>query len=115
MYFRSLIAIAAVLALVVTSGSRAATTDMATRYVSAPSIDGWIHIAGEGAKWRCKGSCNVAYPAGSTVTLTVENGATSTFRSWERGCGGSQPTCAVQMAGITGDEVFVTARFWLRL
>jgi List-Bact-rpt repeat protein len=118
MLFRTVILAAVALAVIASPGSHAAGGDPMPLNVSLPSIDGWIHVAGEGARWRCHNTCQVKYPRGSTVTLTVENGPGSTFSSWDGACAsyGSQPTCTVTMAGgVTGDEVYVRARYWMRL
>jgi hypothetical protein len=118
MRFRLLIVVAAALAVIVSPGSDAAGGAPLRLNLSMPSIDGWIHIAGESARWKCHDSCQVDYPSGSTVTLTVENGPGSTFSSWDGACAryGSQPTCTVTMTpGVTGDEVYVRARYWLRV
>jgi hypothetical protein len=118
MRFRFIIFVAVALTVIASPGSGAAGDDPMPLNVSLPSIDGWIHIAGEGARWRCNNSCRVNYPRGSTVTLTVENGPGSTFSSWDGACAafGSQPTCSLTMAsGVTGDEVYVRALYRLRM
>jgi hypothetical protein len=111
------LATAAIVALCfafVTSGSQAATADQVTLTVYARSIDGALLFSkADGWSWRCMASgnreCSVNTARGQVITVSAENGAASSFLTWDGACAGSgrQPTCTLQI----NDSVSVTARF----
>jgi uncharacterized repeat protein (TIGR02543 family) len=58
----------------------------------------------------CGTDCNEPYNQGTTVTLTADPNADSTFGGWNGACGGTSVTCSVTMDGSKS----VTATFTLK-
>jgi hypothetical protein len=94
-------------------GARAA--DQVNLAVYTRSIDGSLLFSTPtGWSWRCliSGSrtCSVNTARGQVITITAENGASSSFQGWDGACAGygAQPACTLQ---VNDNQVAATARF----
>ena len=91
------------------NGPRSVTATFTTKPVLSVSKSG----SGQGSVTsspsgiNCGGDCNEPYNEGTSVTLTAEPDADSTFGGWTGACGGMSLTCNVTM----NDDRSVTATF----
>lgn len=66
-----------------------------------PSGTGAGTITSEPAGIVCGATCSGSFPPGTTVTLTAEPSAGSTFTGWGGGCAGSLDTCSITLSANT--------------
>jgi hypothetical protein len=75
-----------------------ATYVQGTRLEVAKAGDGFGSVSSSPAGLNCALPCAGAFPANTTVTLTVSATAGSAFTGWSGACTGTSPTCTVVMS-----------------
>ncbi len=75
-------------------GEQMAAANLETPSVTVAKVGPGV-VSGDNGKINCGGSCTVAVPAGTAVSLTATPAGNAIFGGWTGDCTGNNPTCSL--------------------